>query len=386
MSLSLLEVAFVAAVLIAGYTYVGYPLAILALSRIIPRRVWRAEILPSVSVVITVHDEERVIAEKIENALALDYPRERLEIIVASDCSTDGTDAVARSYASRGVTLRRLPRRGGKTAAQQFGAAAAAGDVLLLSDASSMLRPDAVRKIVRNFADPSVGCVAGRLVYSEVMATEVSRGCLVYGAVEDFLKKCESRLGSLVGASGSLYAVRRTSFTRLPPDIIDDFARPLQVRLEGLRTVYEPEAIGVKSANYSASSEFRMRVRVIEGTYRALEQYRELLDVRRHGLFAVQLLSHKVLRHAMPVVLAVALVSNALLAASDTLYAAAFCAQLAPYAAALAGAAAERLGLGARLLALPYSFALANTASLVALVRFASGNVRVTWARARDFG
>jgi cellulose synthase/poly-beta-1,6-N-acetylglucosamine synthase-like glycosyltransferase len=385
-SLLPLEVAFVAAVLIVGYTYVGYPLAILALSRIVPRRVHRAEILPSVSVVITVHDEERVIAEKLEDTLALDYPRERLEIIVASDCSTDGTDAVVRSYASRGVMLRRLPRRGGKTSAQQFGAAAATGDVLLLSDATSMLRPDAVRKLVRNFADPTVGCVASRLVYTEVRATEVSRGCLAYWAVEDVLRRCESQLGSLVGASGSLYAVRRTSFARLPPDIIDDFARPLQVRLEGLRTVYEPEAIGVEHANSSASSEFRMRVRVVEGTYRALEQYRELLDVRRHGLFAVQLLSHKVLRCVMPVVLAVALVSNALLAASGPLYGSVFCAQLAIYAAALAGAASERLGLGARLLALPYSFALANTASFVALVRFASGSVRVTWAPARDFG
>jgi GT2 family glycosyltransferase len=380
----LAEAVFVAAATLVLYTYVGYPVLVWALGRLLPRHVRRAEILPSVSIVIAAHNEERVIAAKLENALALDYPSERLEVIVGSDCSTDETDAIVRAYASRGIMLRRLSERGGKTAAQQAAVEASTGDILLFSDANSLYRADAVRMVVRSFADPEVGCVVGRLVYSERSATGTTLGCLAYWKFETLLRSCESRLGSLVGASGCLYAVRRSSFVRLPCDLIDDFALPLEVRLQGLRTVYEPDAVGVEHANRSGESEFRMRVRVVHQTYRVLEHYRELLDPLEHGVFAVQLFSHKILRHLMPATLAVAFAANALLMRVDGLYEAAFYAQLAFYGAALAGAAAERVGLRARPIALPYYFVLANAASLVALARFLRGEVRVAWASARD--
>jgi cellulose synthase/poly-beta-1,6-N-acetylglucosamine synthase-like glycosyltransferase len=373
------EIVFFASLALIAYTYFGYPLLAFALSRLRPRPVRRADVTPSVSVIIAAYNEERDIAAKLENTLALDYDRDLLEIVVASDCSSDGTDEIVRRFADRGVRLWRQPVRLGKTAAQNAAVRVASGEVLVFSDATTMYEPDAVRKIVRSFADPTVGGATGHVVYVDRADTAVGRGARSYWGYEQFLKHCESQFGSLVGVHGCLYAVRRSAYRDLAPDMSSDFVVASEIRLQGLRTVYDPEAISLEDTNVRGRDEFRTRVRIIEQTMSALARYRAVLDPFRYGLYAVQMISHKVLRYVVPICLVLAYVANAVLAARSGLYAVAFGLQSAFYLAAAAGSAAERAGLKLGPLGMPYYFALANGASLVALVKFARGENHVVW-------
>src|SRR5215510_185543 len=216
------QVVFIAAMAMMAFIYVGYPALMFALSLMLRRPVRRDDITPRVSVIIAAYNEERDIEDKLKNTLALDYPRDRMEVIVASDCSTDRTDEIVRSFSAQGVILRRQPGRFGKTVAQNRAAKAASGEILVFSDATTMYEPDAIRKIVRSFADPAVGCVAGQLIYADVSASAVGRGCRSDWGYEEFLRRCEGDVGAVVGVSGCLYAVRRTCHARLANDMIDD--------------------------------------------------------------------------------------------------------------------------------------------------------------------
>ncbi len=375
---------FIAAIAQILFVYAGYPSLMFVLSRLWPRPAARADIQPRVSLIIAARNEEKDIAAKIENALALDYPKDLLQIIVASDASDDGTDEIVRGFADRGVILSRQKSRDGKTRAQHRAALVSSGDVLVFSDATTMLAPDALRKLVRAFADPSVGCVAGRLVYRPEGSSAVSEGCRSYWGYERALKSWESDAGSLVGVSGGLYAVRRSCYAKLAGDMIDDFAIAAEMRLQGLRTVYEPEAVCSESANRRGGDEFRMRVRVIEQTMSALLRYNRLLDERKDRAFMFQLFCHKTLRYATPLPLALAFVANSFALGAGAFYRYAFVAQTLFYCAALIGWAASRLGIRLRPFALPYYFVLVNAAAAVAFVKFMRGEAHIVWEPLRD--
>jgi cellulose synthase/poly-beta-1,6-N-acetylglucosamine synthase-like glycosyltransferase len=378
------QAAFVAAVAMIAFIYAGYPALMFALSLILKRPVRRDDITPRVSVIIAAYNEERDIGAKLKNTLALDYPRDRMEIIVASDCSTDQTDEIVRGFSAQGVILRQQPERFGKTVAQNRAVKASSGEILVFSDATTMWEPDAVRKIVRSFADPEVGCVAGQLVYANASSSGVGEGCRSYWEYEKFLKRCESRAGSLVGVSGCLYAVRRICHARLANDMIDDFVIATEIHLQGLRTVYDPEAIAVEYTNCRARDEFRMRVRVIKQTLSALHRYRHTLNPFRHRMFAFQMIAHKALRYAAPFPLLAALIASGLGSGSVVWLRFAFIGQLALYGAAFAGLVGERRKVKLRLLAPPYYFALANAASLVAFFKALCGETYVVWEPVRD--
>ncbi len=377
---------FIFAVLLVVYAYAGYPATVYVLSRLMPRPVRMAKMTPRVSLIIAAHNEERDIAAKLHNTLALDYPKDKLEIIVASDCSTDRTEEIVSRFAEHGVRLHRQTERFGKTVAQNRAVKMSSGEILVFSDATTRYQPEALRKIVRSFADPEVGCVAGQLIYVDRNTSGVGRGCRSYWSYEKFLKSCESRLGSLIGVSGCLYAVRRNSYARLKQELIDDFVIATETRLRGLRTVYDPEAVATEGANQAGRDEFRMRVRVIEQTITALHRYREALNPWRHGMFAFQMLSHKVLRYAVPWFLLLAFVTNALLLGRDSLYLFTFLAQVALYLMALVGWIADRRRVNAGPLAFPYYFVLTNAASLVAFLKFLSGDGHVVWTPIRETG
>src|SRR5262245_26816740 len=217
------QVVFVSAMAIIAFIYAGYPALMLALSFILKRPFRRDDITPRVSVIIAAYNEERDIEAKLKNTLALDYPRDRMEIIVASDCSTDQTDEIVSGFSAQGVILYRQPGRFGKTVAQNRAVKISSGAILVFSDATTMYEPDAVRKIVRSFADPEVGCVAGQLIYADASSSAVGCGCRSYWGYEKFLKRCESQVDSLIGVSGCLYAVRRSCHARFANDMIDDF-------------------------------------------------------------------------------------------------------------------------------------------------------------------
>ncbi|HMX28902.1 MAG TPA: glycosyltransferase family 2 protein [Blastocatellia bacterium] len=382
----MLEVIFFGAIFLIAYAYLGYPATVYVLSRLFPRAVRRATITPRVSFIIAAHNEERDIAAKLDNTLALDYPADRLEIIVASDCSSDGTEEIVRGYADRGVRLFRQEERHGKTVAQRRAVRMASGEILVFADATTRNAPDALRKLVRAFADPEVGCVAGQLMYVDGETSAVGQGCRSYWDYEKFIKASESRLNSLIGVSGCLYAVRRSHFAQLTQDMIDDFVIATEMHLAGLRTVYEPDAVAMEDTNKRARDEFRMRVRVIEQTLTALHRYRAVLNPWQHGWFAFQLLGHKALRYGVPLLLPAVFISNALLLGRDEIFQHAFLAQAALYGAAAAGAIANRLNLRIGPLALPYYFVLANAASLMGVLKFLTGGSHVVWTPIRETG
>ncbi len=378
------QIIFFASAALIAFIYLGYPALVFVMSRLFGWPLRQAEITPSVSIIIAAYNEEKDIATKIENSLCLDYPREKLEIIVASDCSTDRTDEIVRSYAHRGVILHRQRVRYGKTMAQHRAVQVSTGDVLVFSDATTMYEHDVLRMIVRNFADSKVGCVSGQLVYVDRATTAVGKGCRSYWGYEKFLKKCESRLGSLIGVSGCLYAVRRSSHARLAKDMIDDFVIATEIHLQGLRTVYEPEAVSLEDTNQRAKDEMRMRVRVIEQTMSALNRYSEVLNPYKHGIFAWQMLCHKVLRYTVPAWLIIAFLSSAFLVRASDLYAIVFLAQVLFYGAAIIGHFGERMQFRLGLLAIPYYFALVNVASLMAFLKFMRGEQHVVWDPVRE--
>lgn len=367
------------------YTYVGYPLLLLVVSRLRPRVVKRDPALtPTISVVITAYNEERDLAAKLDNTLALDYDPAKLEVIVASDCSSDRTDEIARSFASRGVKLHRQAERLGKTAAQNAAVEKAAGEIVVFSDATSLYRSDVLRELVPNFADPTVGCVAGSLIYVDPAQTNVGRGALSYWDYEVFLKQCESRVRSLIGVSGCMYAVRRSAYIPLYNEACSDFLIATKMVEQNLRAVLEPAAICTEETNQAGPREFHMRVRIIAQTYTDLWRHRAMLNPLRSGFYAVQLLSHKVMRYLVPVFLILLLTSSLALATSSRFYAAIALMQICFYLAALAGWAFERAGKQIRLLALPQYFTLANVAALIAYYKFIRGERYASWEPFRD--
>jgi cellulose synthase/poly-beta-1,6-N-acetylglucosamine synthase-like glycosyltransferase len=354
------------------------------LSRLYKHPVRRAIILPRVSIIIAAHNEENDIKAKLENALALNYPKDKMEIIVASDCSTDRTDEIVRRFSDHGVLLHRQEERHGKTRAQHKAVSVSSGDILIFSDATTLYEPDVIHKIVRNFADPSVGCVAGQLVYVDGKSSAVGQGCRSYWSYEKLLKSWESSFNSLIGVSGCLYAVRRSCHAKLATDMIDDFVIATEIHLQGLRTIYEPEAISKEDTNHRTKDELRMRVRVIEQTMSALHRYREVLSLSAHGMFAFQLLCHKIMRYMVPLFLLAALVGNVIAMKDGSIYVYIFIAQVVCYSMAVAGWVGDRLGVRLGPLAVPYYFALVNFATVLAFIKFCRGESHVVWEPARE--
>jgi cellulose synthase/poly-beta-1,6-N-acetylglucosamine synthase-like glycosyltransferase len=365
------------------YTYAGYPLLVWIVSRLRPQPVMRADFLPPVTIIITAYNEERHLSAKLENTLNLDYPRQLVEIIVASDCSTDLTDEIAREYASGGVKLMRQSQRLGKTAAQNAAVKQAAGEIIVFSDATSQYAPDVLRAIVPNFADRSVGCVAGRLVY-DARDSSVGRGAQSYWGYETFLRQHESRACSLIGAPGCLYAVRKSAYVPLYDEACSDFVIATMMVQQGLRAIYEPDAVCTEETNRRAHDEFWMRVRIIAQTFTDLWRNRAMMNPLRSGFYAIELFSHKVMRYAVPVFLLATFASSLALAFQARIYLAATIVQIGFYLSALVGWASEQIGARHRLLAWPRYFLLANVAAVVAFHKFINGQRYAHWEPVRE--
>ncbi len=378
------EIIFWASAAALLYAYAGYPVLVWAVARLRPRPVRRAPFEPTVTVLITAYNEERDLAAKLENTLALDYDPAKLEILVASDCSNDRTDEIARSFVPRGVRLHRQPERLGKTAAQNAAVELARGEIVLFSDATTMYQRDVLRAIVPNFADDSVGCVAGNLVYVDPARTGTGAGARSYWGYETFLRRQESLACSLIGAPGALYAVRRSAYVPLYHEACSDFIIATKMVEQGLRAVYEPAAICTEETNRRPSRELSMRVRVIAQTLTDLWRHRAMLNPLRAGFYAVQLVSHKVMRYLVPLFLACILVSSAALAPGSRFYAALLAGQVLFYAAALAGWLLTKAGVRVRALALPAYFVLANLACVLAFYKFLRGERYARWETARE--
>lgn len=372
----LLEFAFWGAVGVVVYAYLGYPLCLWVLSRVVSRDVRRADWTPSVSFVITAHNEARRIGEKIENTLALRYPPGRMEIIVASDCSTDGTDDIVRAYGHAGVRLVRNPERRGKEAAQRLAVEASSGEILVFSDVATVLEPDAVEIIVRNFADPTVGCVSSTDRLLDVDGRVSGEGA--YVRYEMWLRSLETRVNTPVGLSGSFFAARREVCHPWAVDQQSDFRVLLNSIERGLRGVADPKATGYYRRIADERREFDRKVRTVVRGLAVLGHHLRLLNPLRYGLFAWQLFSHKLCRWLVPAGMLVALVSNVAIADRSALYAGTLALQAAFYVVALIG-----LVLGpekcSTVVRLPAFLVMANAAVLQAWYRFLRGERMVAW-------
>ena len=369
-------------IVMLAYIYVGYPIAAIALARIWPRRVDKRRVTPTITVIITAYNEEAHIEQKLRNVLALDYPKEQLDVIVASDASSDATDRIVLAFNAPNVRLLRVEGRLGKTACQNEAAAAASGDVLLFTDATTSIEADALRAMSSNFHDPSVGCVAGRLTYVATQDDATGHGGKSYWNYEIMLRMAESTLGSLIGVSGCLYAIRRSAYRAIAPDLISDFVVAMVVREQGLRTVLEPEAVCREQTLDRPNRELSMRVRVGMRSLAALASQKRFLNPFRFGLFAWQLWSHKLLRYLSPVFWLIALLANAALALQGR-YLWLLAMQLIVLFSGLVGFTTLGLFGKSRLRAQPYYFLLTNLASAVSLFRFLRGERIVTWTPLR---
>ena len=369
---------------VLAYVYVGYPLVVYLVSLLNPRRVDRSDIEPHVTVLITAFNEETAIRAKIENTLCLEYPADKLEILVASDGSTDATDDIVREFESRGVQLYRQEGRVGKTETQNNAVARAKGEIVLFSDATTEYEPDVLRKLLPAFADKTVGCVAGRLIYVDKSRSNVGKGALSYWNYETFIKSAESKACSLIGASGCLYAVRKAAYQPMYAEACSDFLVCTMLYRQGLRSVFEPSAVCFEDTNHRPSDEMRMRVRVISQTYTDLWRNIDMMNPLRSGFFAVELISHKVLRYAVPVLLLAMLLSNLLLAGQSVVFSIILAAQMSFYVLALGGWVLERLGVRLKFLVIPLYFVLANLASVIAFFRFLRGERVSTWEPIRN--
>jgi cellulose synthase/poly-beta-1,6-N-acetylglucosamine synthase-like glycosyltransferase len=361
------------------YTYVGYPLLLIIMSRLRPRAVRRADFAPSVTVIITAYNEERDLAAKLENTLALDYPQASLEVIVASDCSSDRTDEIVREFAARGVRLHRQPERLGKTAAQNAAVEQARGEIILFSDATTLYQKDVLRALMPNFADATVGCATGRVIYTDSAESSVGHGTRSYWSYEFLLKKHESSVCSLIGVCGCLYAVRRSAYVPLYHEACSDFIIATKMVEQGLRAVYEPDAVCMEETNERAGKELKVRVRIITQTFSDLWRNRAMLNPLRSGFYAIELLSHKVMRYLVPLFLIAILAATITLAPRSIFYAVALIGQVGFYGAAFLAWLLERFGLHSRLLAIPQYFVLGNLASLIAFYKFLRGERYVRW-------
>jgi cellulose synthase/poly-beta-1,6-N-acetylglucosamine synthase-like glycosyltransferase len=376
-----MRLIFWLSLVIVAYVYVGYP-ALLALVRR-PRRVPSlAQELPRVSLLIAAYNEEAVLREKLENSLALDYPRELLEIVVASDGSDDGTNEIAREFAERGVVLHEVRPRGGKTRALNTVAPLVRGDIIVLSDANTMYRPDAVKKLIRHFADPRVGGVSGDVRIVESAAAYAQSEGLYY-RYERFIQEQESRLGAIVGADGAMYAIRRETFRPVPPEVVvDDFVISMTVARLGYQLLYDREAIAIEQGTLSSAEEFRRKIRVVAGGIQALKLGVGLPRWSQPTLLWCYV-SHKLLRWLVPAFLCSLLFSSLVLAADSGAYALMFLAQVAFYSAAALHARSVHAGRSPSLTVVPYYFCLVNVAALRGLLRGLQGGQRAAWNRTR---
>ena len=361
------------------YPYAIYPLCVAALGALRPRAVRSEAITPSVTVVISAYNEAPYIEATVRNKLAQDYPPALLNVMVASDGSTDGTDQLLAQLARREprVSYLRQEPRSGKTAALNTLVQNARGDFIVFADANSMYRADAVRRLIAPFADPSVGYATGRMLYVDPQGSLVGDGCSAYMRYENRLRAHESTIGSVVGVDGGVDAIRRSLYTPMRSDQLPDFVLPLAVVEQGYRVVFAPDAVLQEEALTDEVAEYRMRIRVALRALWALWDKRALLNPLRFPLFSWQLASHKLLRYLSVLPLSLAAMLNWLLLSRGWVYAVLAGGQ----ACVLVLAMLVRRG-SLRNLALArhcYYFLLLNCASAVALFRFLRRDKQVVW-------
>lgn len=336
--------------------------------------------VPDISLIIAAHNEEQVIAAKLENSLALDYPREKLEIIVASDGSTDRTEEIVKGYASQGVRLNAVSPRRGKVAALNATVPNTGGEILVFSDADSTYEPGVLRKLVRQFADPQVGAVTGEEIRVPEAGSGKGLGEGLYVRLDNRIKRLEAELNSMVMINGGFFAVRRELYPFIKDYLTHDATVPCHLFLQGYRTAYEPEAVSIEVYPLDAGEDFRRRLRTISRAFYSYLSVPQALNPLRTGLFAFQIVSHRFARWLVFPFLCTVLAANILLAPADMFYRLALGLQFAFYAVALIGFVLEAMWKKRlKMFYIPYYFVYIFGAAFVAVTMAVAGKRITLW-------
>jgi len=370
--------AFWMAAALIGYAYFGYPAWLYVRSRWSPRPVRRGAIEPAVSAVVVARNEEQAIDAKLRNLLALDYPAQKLDVVVVSDGSSDGTEGILRNRARdprvRPV-LKAAPQ--GKAAGLNDAIKVASGEILLLTDARQEIEVGALRRLVQNFADPDVGCASGELMLGNTGSGEAGKGMGLYWRIEKKIRELESASGSVAGATGAIYCARKALLEPLPEGtILDDVLLPMQVVRHGSRVVFDSEARAWDSPDLGQGREFERKVRTLSGNYQLLQLAPWLLSSKNPIRF--EFVSHKLFRLIVPFALLVLLVSSLFL--PGAFYRTILAAQIVFYS--MSGIAGAGLNIGplSRVADAARTFVVLNSAAAVAFINFVSGR-KVAWIR-----
>lgn len=370
------DVIFWTAVALIAYTYFGYPALLIFLSAFRNNPVRRGPVQPQVTLIIAAHNEEQRIRDKIENSLSLNYPLEKREIIVTSDGSTDETNGIVSAYKDKGVILVAAFPRNGKEYAQWQAIKAASGDILVFSDVAAILEKDALIKVTSNFHDPTVGCVSSE---DRVLTdNELAGGEDLYVKYEMLLRQLESRVHSLVGLSGSFFAIRRELCQEWSTTLPSDFVLAVEAVNHGYRAVSDPAVIGFYKDVCSEKEELQRKIRTVMRGIAVLMSYLYILNPIKYGFFSIQVISHKLLRWFIPLFMLSAFLSNILLLSNHSFYRWIFAGQLTFYSFAMLGLVIKRLSR-TTLFKIPAFFTLVNISIAVAWIRYLSGRRAVLW-------
>jgi len=363
------------------YAYFGYPVVAYVLGALRNKKTLKKDIYPSVAFLIAAYNEEKDIAQKIENTLRIEYPRDKMRIIVVSDGSTDRTDEIVRAYRNLGVELFRVEGRVGKTEARNQAVDYCTEEILVFSDGTTEYDEQAVSKLLRNFADPSVGYVTGRLEYKKSDKGAMGSSTRLYWAYECLIKRSQTKLSTLTGSVGCISACRRINYKHLPGHIIEDLVEPLMFVQQGFRVVFEEEAIAYEQTTQKVSQELAMRVRVIRGGIEGVLFAKTVLNPFKYPLASFQLIGHKVLRWLIPIFALSTFLSSAIvfILGGEGIYTLLFLGQILFYSMALLGLYFHRIGNEKGLFKIPFFFCLGNYCALKAIYKTLTTNLEATW-------
>jgi cellulose synthase/poly-beta-1,6-N-acetylglucosamine synthase-like glycosyltransferase len=377
---NILEIILWLFIFIVAYVYLGYPLLLLTLFKLRNSSpMGKADITPAVSFIIPAYNEEKTIAQKIVNSLNLNYPKDRLEIIIVSDGSTDRTNEIVKIFIEQGVKFIALDTNQGKSCAQNKAVSLACGDILFFTDANVMLRRDAARIIVNCFKDNKIGCVVGKVAYVNESDSSVSQGEGFYWRYELFLRELESKIGNLAMGSGPIMAIRRALFQTLDPNAGEDFVLPIQIVMKGYRVIYEPEAISEEILFQNTPVKMvKSKIRIVSKDLRGLYLNKEILNPFRFPLYAWGLISHKLLRWLVPYFLIVIFFANLFLL-SIPFYLSIFIVQIFFYIFSIIGYVWQKKKKPPLIFALPFSFSLVNLAALIGVGKSVAGKKSGKW-------
>lgn len=384
--INLLIIITLIALFIPLYVYLGYPVMLMVLDKLVKGKMLRtADITPSVSMVVSCYNEVDVIEQKIKNCQSIDYPQQLLEIIFVSDGSDDGTDEVIKKYCNDRIRLIRQEGRLGKTMGLNLALAQAHGEIIVFSDANAIYERNALKMLVRNFYDESVGYVVGAAIYKDDAASTAGTSENTYWQYEIFIKKIESKLHSVVGGDGAIYAIRRSLYEPLDKEDINDFVNPLQIIAKGYRGIFDADAICYEQTAGDFDKEGKRKQRIVNRSFTGLMKNKSVLNPFKYGFYSLEIMSHKLLRWLIPFFIVLAATGIIILAQMQlVIFQWMLLLGILFIWCILIGKLLKKWSCCPSILTIPYYFYLVNLNSMMGVLQSLRGKVQITWSTPRD--